>query len=642
MLTSGSGPVASYTEVALVVLLSLVLACLVYLNCHVVQPYVWIIDYKYKPGYYNEFILPQDYDVETQGRKWANWHQDETGIQTICNLFNKSAGYINKYSKTSKNGRLGLKLWEEWIMAFLEELEKTEVVNPTFQGFPWGKNWYQFTISAPTNMAYYIVNKGNSRAVNRHASKAIQYLIKDPEHSLGYTRDKANSAMMLFPWTLSHMITGTLDKTHPSYKYAVTQYDLRPNKTLKANEDGIHLDYAYLTHNGVYAFGYLDSINAIYPDTSQIIADVRNLDLDYHIDQIHSKLWHPTIPLSGSTLFHRRRERKCGLYKGRTKTPKAMVVPTMRYLRLFSEDYQWSVRLGQRTIAYYECDQVVYDMGLYSCFCKQAFYHSDDPSKAPFPATGFVYPKGATALPEVDPNPDDLTHPTTHPYYSGQDSNGAHSYCFVDYDKMIAYFQVIGVIYTPLLQFHCGESGYIDINNDTMKYWFNTAERDHAGYVLHWAGVDYHLDEIDRPAGHEETTECDYNFRDNSGSAHGVTEPYTDHYTQNLHTADHDYSWFVKGALHMNENAHNYVPDKYVVIFKHDEPFIYSPAETDIISDTQTAEVFSKTYKFVWNPEWNQYLYEGYVVKNTNIVQNIPGHKEQLFDMIKKKPRIQP
>ncbi|UOT91786.1 ODV-E66 [Aratus pisonii nudivirus] len=610
---SQSGTYSNTSSVVIFIGLILIMALIVYLTIHVEQPYIKIIDYIYKSNYYQTFILPDGYDIETQGREWCNWHQDETGIQTICNLFNKSAGYTQDNPKR-KAAKDCIKLWEEWIVAFLSELEKTEVVNPSFQGFPWGANWYQFTISAPTNLAYYIVNKNSSAAVKRAAAKAIQYLIIDPQHSLGYQRDKANSAMMLFPWTLSHMITGTLDVTNEGYLYGIDQYNLAPNTTIRLNEDGVHLDYAYMTHSGVYAFGYFESIYDIYPDTKQIIDEVNNFDLDYHYDMWTSKLYHPTIPRSGSTLFHRREEVVCNTYKGSTVTPSVVVVPSMKYLRIFGDDFQWSVRLGNISSCYYECDQTVYTMGLYSCLCKER-YTMNDSDTATYKTTGFIYPKGQTFLTPVDPNPDNKPNPTTYGYYMSTNTNKAHSAVFVDYDNGIAFFKVLHCKYLPLIPPHIDESGYYDMETGILQYWILLSDR--VNYTFVWGRQEYDLSNMD--LGGKSVAECTMNMftGETTIGESSINDKYTaeikdidNRYTS---TCDYDNNYPSNGSdpansfsiLNKKDSSGNYVP------------FLYIPGENEIhdYDKTVTYNGVTTTYKF--DHEWNQYINVNYVKQNT-------------------------
>ncbi|AII15822.1 ODV-E66 [Penaeus monodon nudivirus] len=354
------------------------------------------MEFTYKPSYYEPFVLPEDYDVKTQGREWSNWNVDEKGIQKMCNLFNQSMGYFNT-NRENINTKLGMQLLGDFIIAYLMELEKADIDDISFQ-YPWGNNWYPFSISSTTTLAYYILLKDALPFVQSAAATAIKSIIKDPQHSLGWTRNEANSAMMLFPWTVAHMLTNTLDTTNKGYQYAIEQYNLAPNVEIKANEDGVHLDYSYLTHHGVYAYGYILSIYAIYPDTKQIIEEVKAFNLDYHIDLIYSKLRHPTIKSAGCALWHREfRLDGNGIYHGNTVTNKCEVIPSMRYLRYFDDNVSFSARAMQTSTAYYESDRNVDNMGLYSALCRRVFQKNDDPTPI-FPDVGFIYPKGTTEL----------------------------------------------------------------------------------------------------------------------------------------------------------------------------------------------------------------------------------------------------
>ncbi|UHB41759.1 ODV-E66 [Macrobrachium rosenbergii nudivirus] len=395
---SQDGKRSSDAKFIIFVVLIILLCVVIYFSLHTDEPYIFQVNYIYKSNYYKEFILPEDYDVATQGRKWSEWDTNEKGIAKICHLFNESMGFIQKTPKSNRKVKTAIKVIEDWIVAFLEALEKTDIVKPDFQGQPWGGNWYEFSIEAPTTLAYYIINRKSSGAISVLAARAIEYIIVNPQRSLGYDRDKANSAMMLFPWTLAHMVTGTLDVTNPAYLYAIDQYNLAPNENIPANIDGVHLDYSYLTHGGVYAYGYLWSIYNIYPDTKQILPEVKKFNLDYNIDKIYSKLRHPTIDTAGCALWHRQfRLNGSGYYTGKTKTSKCEVVPSMRYIRYFDENVHFSARTMQTSVAYYESDKTVDNMGLYSALCRRIFRKADSATPK-FPDVGFIYPKGTTEL----------------------------------------------------------------------------------------------------------------------------------------------------------------------------------------------------------------------------------------------------
>lgn len=620
-----AGKESRFIEFVILIAVLVMLMVLIGLTIYTEQPYVIMIDYRYKDKYYEPFVLPDDYDIETQGRVWSNWDVNEKGIMQVCKLFNASMGYFNT-KRNSSATKLGKRLLEEWIIAYLAELEKTDIANENFNDFPWGHNWYEFTITSTTTMAYYIMLKDSLASVKASCAKAIQLIIKDPQTSLGWTRDKANSAMMLLPYTLAHKITGTLDTETEPYRYAINQYDLKPNLALQANEDGVHIDYSYLIHNGVYAYGYFESIYNIYPDTMQVIPEVKSFNLEYHHDMWTSKLYHPTIPMSGSTLFHRRRELKCNTYNGKTATPSVVCIPSMKYLRIFGPEFQWSIRLGGFTTAYYECDQTVYDMGLYSCLCKARFNKNSSPD-AIFPRTGFIYREGQTELTPVEPNPDNLERPTTTTYYNEATTNKAHSYVFVDYDEGLAYFQVNHTKYVPVVNLGFSESGFYDFKTGILTYGIISPNDSAAdNLVINWGGEEIPL----KPdMTNYKSITCHMNLK-TGATDHNQEDFPDDYYEPQIYSFNKKFTAPYTKYIGAHPKI-NYPtlyptggngPTNYTIISKDNNPFIYCPAEEDILTSTITASFKNpdtgetSDAKFIFDTEWNQYLWENY--KKTN------------------------
>ncbi|UVT30824.1 ODV-E66 [Penaeus vannamei nudivirus] len=614
-LGDGAVKTESFSLIFLLIVFIVLAIAIIYMN----QPKVLAIFYQYKKNYYEPFVLPAGYDIETQGRKLYEWDTREEGIQAICKVFNKSMGYFNTNRK-SANTKLGMKLMEEWIMAYLKQLRDAGVTGDgSWFGFPWGDNWYEFTISSTTFMAYYIMLKKSKPSIKRAAADAILRIITDPEHSLGWRRDKANSCMMVFPWTLAHMINGTLDTTNEGYIYAIGQYNMQPDPTLRLNEDGFHIDGAYLIHNGVYAYGYFESIYSIYPDTMQVIPEVASFNLDHWHDYWTSKLYHPTISLSGSTLFHRGRDVHCSTYKGKTWTPEVLTVPSMKYLRIFYDNMQFCVRLAGLSIVYYECDQTIYNMGLYSCLCKQE-YRPGDSKDAVFPADGFIVLKGTTELVPVDPNPDNITNPTTYGYYNVPLTNKAHSLTMVDYDEGFAYFRIKHVTYEPLLSVGINESGYYDMKTKELRWYVVPQLEQLKDCSVCWGGKLHNLEDIELPDHHKAVILFTKNLLTGNTTV-GPTdrpnakfEPLIEHFNDRYsepHTAD-------PGDYHYPTAASGDAVDNFTVIEKDGVPFIYIPGEREIHSYEKTITYRdSKEYTFKFDEEWNQYLNETYQKANT-------------------------
>ncbi|QBB28630.1 ODV-E66 [Homarus gammarus nudivirus] len=379
-----------------------VFACLLYFIISDKAPYNVPISFTYKSKYYQKFITPEGYDEETQGRYWSGWHTSGAGIQMMTDLFNNSAGYINK-NPNDKSSIKAMKLWEDWIGALTTKLEDIGVLNPhwIWSGIPWGDDWQPFSIDLPINLGYYIVNKAGITPFKHFAAKIIQSLIPNPKQSMGFDRDGITVATMLFPWIVSHIATGDLDKNNEGYIYAVNQFNIAPDQ-IGTNEVGMHIDYGYRTlGTPSYGFGDIDLIYEIYTDTVQIIPELADLEVETHIDKVNSILKHPTIPMSGGTLYRIKEDVEMGLYTGATKTPQVIVLPSLKYIRYFTDDWQWCSTVdGSR---YYANNEGVLNMGSYSLFCRKMFRRGDTDTSPKFPVAGFISPKGTTELPKTSP-----------------------------------------------------------------------------------------------------------------------------------------------------------------------------------------------------------------------------------------------
>ncbi|QLI62379.1 ODV_E66 [Dikerogammarus haemobaphes nudivirus] len=558
------------------------------------QPYTKVIKFIYKSTYFTPLDFT-DYDFETQGRVKYNWHVDEKGLGAICHFWNSGCGWMDKTD--TKESRKAVKAFEDWIFAFLSELEKTEIVNSGFQGFPWGNNWYEFSIESTRTMAYYIVMNKHNGTTSIFAANSILYIIVNPQMSLGYERDKANSAMMVFPWSLAHSILGTLTeaKQDPSFAYAIAQYDLTPNETLQCNADGVHIDYSYLTHNGVYAFGYVDSIMEFYPDTKQVLPEIPQT-IDKIVDRMHAYLRHPTIPLSGATLWNRQENTKSATYNGNLKTKACMVIPSMRYIRFFGttpgNEYQWCAKPGQQTVAYYECDQSVQNMGLYSCFCRKAFRPNDSSDVNAF-TDGFILKKTSDDLLTVP-----AVETTTTTYRCEPWNDGSVTYVFTDGEEW-GFCRQQWIWYPPMLSrgFHMDESIYIDIKNEiiTVNYGFGNG-----------------ISELPE----DQLTRRDYDLICN-GERHDMGVPWHNiiidlkNKTTTWEESDSYNHALNKKTPYIEFSRSLPNGGSYTIIYRDDQPKFLCPAENWVMGYTQEvpSKDESEILKFDFDEDMNQYLY---------------------------------
>jgi len=539
------------------------------------QPTVFTLQFRYKANY---FKTPDftDYDFETDGRKKYAWDTTEEGLGAICHFWNECAGWIDKQPK--RVVAKALAAWESWIFAYLSALEESPLMTDGFVGFPWGDNWYQFSIDSTRTLAYYIVSNKSSGVTSIFAAKSILYIIKNPQLSLGYARDKANSAMMVFPWSLANAIMGYLYKNTPEFAYAVDQYDIRPRTDIRCNEDGVHLDYAYLTHGGVYAFGYLDSIYDFYPDTAQVIPEVKEKMLDYHIDNINFILKHPTIPLSGSTLYHRRPDVGMALYTGKKTGSPVQVMPSMKYMRYFTPNWQWSQRAGQATIAYYESDQNVNNMACYSCMMAAPFWKGETDNSPKFPRLGFITPTGTTELPTVE-----NTNTTTTPHFA-EYNDTTRCYVFTDHENYAVCLQY-RISYKPIMPDPKALTTCIDIKAQTAKIYMGTLRE----------GEQYCADDKTN------MTLADF------GDDHIVT---TINFPTRSITAT-TFTGYMPSLEKMTNNMyHELIPDanngSTIIMNGAGQAVYYCPAETDYMTESMTIPAGGKVYTFEFDSVGNQ------------------------------------
>ncbi|UBZ25517.1 ODV-E66 [Crangon crangon nudivirus] len=389
----------------------------IFIICIVVMAITYIIMRQYNPNHNiedgifkykkSQFKTPDftGYDIETQGKTKYNWHIDDDGLVEICHFWNDSMGYYVTHNEK-------LTVLEDWLQSVIAQLRTCPFWDdPDYGGsidkLPWGRNWESFTIELTRTMCYYMLLYWHKIPISALCAEAIKKIIRDPQYSLGWSRDKNDSATMLFPWTKAYMFTGNLDTTHPAYLYAIDQYDVRPDTTIANDQDGLHIDWGYLARGGIYDYGGLEYLYDSYQDTKQIVEEVGEYKLYDYIDEVRARLLHPTIQASGGTLFTRKETLdtavygSVGTYTGTKQLHPIQVIPSMRYIRYFTEDWQWCVRGVTQDLCYYESDQWVSNMGLYA-MSDRSVYYKDGYSQTPKLTTvGFMCKNGVTELPEV-------------------------------------------------------------------------------------------------------------------------------------------------------------------------------------------------------------------------------------------------
>lgn len=202
---------------------------------------------------------PENLDEYTIGGDdtgiYMAWYCDNVVLGDMCNWLNGCAYfYLCKENDEARRKRC-IDIMDDFVPRYQKQMEG---LYDTWN--PWGNNWYQFSISSTYMLFLYMLIAGEKR--RKIAIDVILSIIKTPKYSLGKSRDQANSVYMALPWIMAHYYKGEEfiknASEHPDYKYVVNYVKLEPVK--KSKEEGLYLDYTYITHTNCLAYGYLSEM----------------------------------------------------------------------------------------------------------------------------------------------------------------------------------------------------------------------------------------------------------------------------------------------------------------------------------------------------------------------------------------------
>lgn len=253
-----------------------------------------------------------------------------------------------------------------WNMArhFINEVQSRLPTQPKFKTFPWGENWYQFSISYPLFLvivAYLQVRlfkKDVDQTIYRTLSLYIQNYFESPADdrsgikSMGWLCDGPNAIMMAVPYIGGHLLLKDLDNKNNICKYIERYVSLQ----FVTSGEGLYPDYGFVFHSTLRAYGY------VYSSYNDIVLISKFLEKnDYlKLKNVFEIFEHPTIPRHFSGWFTRsasvatnRKGGKLGFYA--VDSICAVIAKTADWMIQFN---------GQRTsLCYYESDQENYTWG---------------------------------------------------------------------------------------------------------------------------------------------------------------------------------------------------------------------------------------------------------------------------------------
>lgn len=253
---------------------------------------------------------------------------------------------------------------EDFITRFHAKISTLLPLAPNV--FPWGTNWYQFSVSVPYLIAYYLLvrRKYMDNVARLKAIDVINIIITNPSSSIGWTRTGANSIYMAGPWILAHYFMGDSSEAveSDSYKTVTKEAGLPIRST--PSEDGLHMDLSYMYHSGAVLFGYLNTITGnltryLFPFDPEGFPNNPTVTWT----KILSIISHPTLTTGAVGLLGRERSLVSPLSANARNGVEVM--PLIGFIRVNGSDYRFSMRTQKTNIAFYEADQTVNDYAAY-------------------------------------------------------------------------------------------------------------------------------------------------------------------------------------------------------------------------------------------------------------------------------------
>lgn len=343
----------------------------------------------------------------------TGWDTDEKTLSTMCKMLTEGLRYAHGVFKgrssleRARNARLVLAVTENFIIRYKIKLgTKTKPLT----GAPWGTDWKVFSIDSTCMLAHYLL-LGESAALKREAVDLILSLIQSPINPFGTpTSERSIILRLVGPWILAKYLNGEGDAAADTadYKNAMDQAKVVVRHV--NTEKGTHMDHSFFERNLGAFYKYLESMcddKALYYygfDTKLVQTPVAEWNA------VKSILLHPTVKFGNVGLLGRTQQLKCDTYD--ESKYGIQVMPFSGYIRYFTKDRQFNARAQIKTLAYYESDKNVNNMGQYWVQYRNV-HSSASTDEVKFPDIGFINKAAQTqriVLPLLNENVDTQTY----------------------------------------------------------------------------------------------------------------------------------------------------------------------------------------------------------------------------------------
>lgn len=327
----------------------------------------YIKSFTFDTEMWNANVLDNSYSVDNM-----SWYSDsEVFGSLIKTLHNMLSSTLRKQSRHYRSETV----WKI-IDHAIRECSRKLPSEPRNFSFPWGENWYQFSITYPLFLvsASYIREAEYNKIdlfSSRHLTSYISnYFKPSPKgiFSMGYLRDGANAIMMAVPYIGGNLLMNTYSEKDRSLEYVRKYCRLDPVK----EGEGLFSDGSYITHTSLRGFGYLTSALEDFRLVSKFFGNENTITL---INRSLEKTEHPNIPLHFGPWFTRtgKLESFANHKKGRLGF---CVLDHMRGVSVKTDNWIIAFNGQNPALCYYEADQANYAWAQY-WFGARRFLYAD-------------------------------------------------------------------------------------------------------------------------------------------------------------------------------------------------------------------------------------------------------------------------
>lgn len=321
-------------------------------------------------------LTPDEMGLDSEHNDWAN--DSSTFGELIKIVQGLMTLTISPQSSLYKNANI----WRI-VMHTIRVVATKLPTYPLDNKFPWGQNWYQFSITYPLFLVtatymYGRLFKKRDEFMIRHLSSYIANYFKDPLPtkkggmlSMGWHRDGPNAVMMAVPYTGGHLFMKTWSPKRTSMQYVKDYVTLTyVNRGNGFYEDG----GTFVFHTTLRAFGYIISS---YPDFVLMSRFFGIPNVVQAINKSLAKTEHPTIPFHFGPWFTRTSNQASTF--SRFGKLGAFVLDHMRGVTFKTEQYTIGFNGQHKELCFYESDQSNYHWAQYWIFARRHMYKTSDP-----------------------------------------------------------------------------------------------------------------------------------------------------------------------------------------------------------------------------------------------------------------------